>query len=307
MGGSGGFLGNINPDDYIKKIRKAEENSTSAEFNTEVNKLINELLIEINQRPKEEIKKHLEVIVQAISSEIEDSLSLIFGGSVSKHTYVDGLSDIDSLAIINNTQLENKTPKEVLNYFYEKLKQRLPKTDISKGKLAVTVNYSDKIQIQILPALKTQTGLKISTFDGDKWSNVIKPKRFAEKLSEVNGLNKQKVVPVIKLAKSIISSLPEKRQITGYHTESLAIEVFKNYNGTGNPKDMLKHFFENASKVVLRPIVDKTNQSIHVDDYLGTRNSVQRQIVSDSFAQISRKMKNADATEQISIWEAFFK
>ncbi|WP_461643348.1 CBASS oligonucleotide cyclase [Labilibaculum euxinus] len=307
MGGSGGFLGNINPEDYMKKIREAEEKSTSAEFNAEINKFINDLLVKINNRPIDEIKRHLDVITKALSSEIDSSLNLIFGGSVAKHTYVDGLSDIDSLAIINNTHLGNKSPNEVLNYFYNKLIQRLPNTEISKGKLAVTVKYSDKIEIQILPALKTQTGIKIAKFDGDKWSNIIRPKKFAEKLSEINSINRQKLVPVIKLAKSIISTLPDKRKTTGYHTESLAIEVFKNYNGTKTSKDMLKHFFDQASKVVLKPIVDRTNQSIHVDDYLGNRNSIQRQIVSDSFAQICRKMKNADAIEQISTWKSFFK
>ena len=306
MGGSGGFLGNINPDDFVRKIRQAEEKSTSAEFNNEINKLINDLLVTVNDRPIDEIKRHLEVIKAALSSEIESTLDLIYGGSVLKHTYVDGLSDIDSLAIINNTGLENKSPNEVLDFFYSKLKQRLPNTDISKGKLAVTINYSDNIQIQILPCIKTATGLKIAEFNGVYWSTVIKPHKFAEKLSEINSINGQKVVPVIKLAKTIISKLPDKRQISGYHTESLAIEAFENYSGPKTPKEMLKHFFNESSKRILSPINDNTGQSVHVDDYLGVRNSLQRQIISDSFAQICRKMKNADATEQIDSWESLF-
>jgi len=306
MGGSGGFLGDIKPDDFVRKIRQAEEKSTSTEFNNAINKLINDLLVTVNDRPIDEIKKHLEVIKAALSSEIESSLDLIYGGSVLKHTYVDGLSDIDSLAIINNTGLEDKSPNEVLDFFYSKLKQRLPNTDISKGKLAVTISYSDNIQIQILPCIKTITGLKIAEFNGDNWSTVIKPQKFAEKLSEINSINGQKVIPVIKLAKTIISRLPDKRQISGYHAESLAIEAFENYNGPKTPKEMLKHFFNESSNRILSPIKDNTGQSVHVDDYLGERNSVQRQIISDSFAQISRKMKNADATEQIDSWESLF-
>lgn len=307
MGGSGGFLGSIKPEDFVKKIREAEEKSTSAEFNNAINKLINDLLISINDRPIEEIKKHLDVINKAISSDIESSIDLIYGGSVSKHTYVDGLSDIDSLAILNDTKLANMSPKEVLKYFQTKLKQRLPNTDISIGKLAVTINFSDNTQIQILPALKTATGLKIAEFNGDNWSNVIKPNIFVEKLREVNSTNAQKVIPVIKLAKSIISNLPEKRQITGYHAESLAIEAFENYKGTKTPKEMLKHFFDVSSNRLLNPIKDNTGQSVHVDDYLGERNSIQRQIISDSFSQIVRKMKNADAVENIGQWESLLK
>jgi predicted nucleotidyltransferase len=38
----------------------------------------------------------------------------LFGGSVAKHTYVDGLSDIDSLLVINGSDLAEGTPREAL-------------------------------------------------------------------------------------------------------------------------------------------------------------------------------------------------
>lgn len=308
MGSSSGFLGNINPEDFIKKIRKAEKQSTSAEFNGKINNIISNLLVSFNDRPIEEIKIHLGVIKNAIVSEIESAIDLMYGGSVSKHTYVDGLSDIDSLAIINNTELADENPHEVLDFFYKVLKHRLPKTEIKKGRLAITLNFSDGIQIQILPALRTKTGLKIAAPNGDNnWSSIVKPNKFAEKLRDINNDNNQKVIPVIKLAKSIISNLPEKRQITGYHTESLAIEAFEKYNGSLYPKDMIKHFFEISSKRILTYMKDNSNQSVHVDDYLGSNNSVQRQIVSDSFAQVARKMNNADGVQRIDLWESIFK
>jgi len=308
MGGSSGLLGNIDPEDYIKKVRIAEEKSTSSEFNTEVNRIINDLLLAANNRPIDAITGHLKMILAALSKDIDDSIELLYAGSVAKHTYVNGLSDIDSLAIINDTHLKNKSPKDVLNYFYLKLKERLPDTDVKVGRLAVTITYSDSIQIQILPTLRTLTGIKIAKSNGENdWSTVIKPDKFAQKLKEVNNLNNQKVVPIIKLAKSLISSLPEKRQVTGYHAESLAIEAFENYNGSRNSKEMLKHFFTESSKRILEPIKDNTGQSVHVDDYLGERNSVSRQIISDSFAQLVRKMKNADGSTQIEIWKSLLK
>jgi len=309
MGGSGGgLLGNIDPEEYIKKVRIAEQRSTSSEFNTEVNRIINDVLLSANDRPIDDIKRHLEVIIDALSKDIDNSIELLYAGSVAKHTYVNGLSDIDSLAIINNTELKNKSPKEVLDYFYFKLKERLPNTEVKVGRLAVTIIYSNNIQIQILPTLKTLTGIKIAKSNGENdWSTVIKPDKFAQKLKEVNSLNAQKVVPIIKLAKSIISDLPEKRQVSGYHAESLAIEAFENYQGLKTPKEMLKHFFIESSKRILEPIKDNTGQSVHVDDYLGERNSVSRQIISDSFAQIVRKMQNADGSTQIELWKSLLK
>ena len=103
----------------------------------------------------------------------------MYGGSIKKHTYVDGLSYVDALATINSTDLENKTPDEIMNIMIDKIQQRLPETDIKKGKLAVTVSFSDGCEIQILPAIKTKTGVKIASQDGLNWSKVIKPDNFA--------------------------------------------------------------------------------------------------------------------------------
>jgi hypothetical protein len=306
MGGSGGSYSS-DPKKSAEKIREAENESQDKAFESEINEYINSFLSGINERDSEAINKHLETISGALGSEIEGFVKLLFGGSISKHTYIDGLSDVDSLAVINNTELANKNPGEVLKYFEEKLRQRLPKTEISTGNLAITVKFKDNKEIQILPATKTQTGYKIASSDGSgSWSNVVKPKKFAEKLTEINQKNNGKVVPVVKLAKSIISSFPNKRQVSGYHTESLAIEIFKNYSGPQQTKAMLKHFFNEASSKVKTKITDSTGQSLHVDEYLGNNNSVNRQMVSDSLSQIHRKMNNADGKRDKNSWKSFF-
>jgi len=308
MGGSGGSFGTYsNPSESASKIREAEQDSLDKTYEAEVNSDLKDILSNFNDRPVVEINKHLETLKQAIDSNIEGSVDLLFGGSVNKHTYIDGLSDIDSLVILNSTELANKSPHEVLKYFAERLQQRLPNTKISIGNLAVTVKYSDNIEVQLLPAIKTVTGHKIAASDGaNNWSNVVKPRRFAEKLISVNKENGNKVVPVVKLAKSIISTLPNQRKLSGYHTESLAIEVFKNYTGAQQTKAMLKHFFNEASKRVMSPIADSTGQSRHVDDYLGSRNSTNRRMVADSLSQIGRKMNNADAKRDSDTWTKLF-
>ncbi|HRZ42061.1 MAG TPA: CBASS oligonucleotide cyclase [Bacteroidales bacterium] len=308
MGGSGGsFSSYSNPSESANRIREAEQDSLDKSYDSEVNNNLNDILTDVNNRPVEEINKRLETIQKAIESDIDGFIDLVFGGSVNKHTYVDGLSDVDSLAILNSGELSEKTPHEVLSYFAERLQQRLPNTKISTGNLAVTVKYSDGREIQILPAIKTATGYKIAASDGSNyWSNVVKPSQFAEKLTSINKANGNKVVPVVKLAKSIISTLPESRKLSGYHTESLAIEVFKNYTGPIQTKAMLKHFFSEASKMVMNPISDSTGQSRHVDDYLGARSSTNRRMVSDSLSQISRRMNNADANRDSGTWSKLF-
>ena len=115
-----------------------------------------------------------------------------------------------------------------------------------------------------------------------------------------------KLVPCIKLAKAIIASLPEKRRLIGYHTESLAIKTFKEYSGEKNTKAMLHHFFEQASAQVRQPLADSTGQSVRVDEYLGSPNSLQRRIVADSMNRIARRMKNADGARSVARWRELF-
>lgn len=305
MGGSGGFFhgsGNKDGEELAKKVRESEAKSRNDRFDAEISAIINDLLIDINNRDTDTIQIHLNQIREALESEIDGYLTLRYGGSVSRHTYVDGLSDIDSLVILNDSELKDKTPEEVKHYFYQRLSQRLPNTEISKGKLAVTLKYSDGTEIQLLPAVKNNNGLKIAQ-NAQNWSNIIDPKKFALSLRASNINMSGKLLSVIKLAKSIISKLPDNRKMTGYHTEAVAIEAFSNYKGRKYKKDMLKHFFQSASDIVLKPIKDKTGQSVNVDSYLGSEYSLQRKMVADSLAQINRKMQNADASTLRQKWE----
>ena len=307
MGGSGGgffYENSSHPENISKKVRDQEEKSQNNAFETEVNEMLRSLLTYVNSRDTDQIQQHLDTIEDAIHSEVEGFIDLKYAGSVSKHTYVDGLSDIDCLAIVNKSELANLNPEEVKEYFYQMIKKRLPKTDITVGNLAVTVKFSSGTEIQILPVIKDKNGIKIqSSRLENTWSQVINPDKFAKVLRYTNIKMSGKLIPVIKIAKSIISSFPESRRIAGYHAEALAIETFTNYQGPKTPKAMLKHFFTEGSKCVLSPIKDKTGQSIHVDNYHGEANSINRKMVSDSMATIGRKMQNADGSKQSRIWD----
>jgi hypothetical protein len=311
MGGSGGgffYQGSNNPDDISKRVREQEEKAKDQAFDLEVIEMFKEILAVVNGRDAEQVQAHLRAIENAIVKEIEGTIDLRYGGSVSKHTYVDGLSDIDCLAIINNSELINSSPNEVKEYFFNSIKSRFPNSDIKMGKLAITINYSNGNEIQILPAIKTSSGIKIpSSRREDEWSKIIKPEIFAKTLRFMNGKMAGKLIPVIKLAKSLISSFPENRRLSGYHTECLAIEVFKDYTGIKKTKEMLKYFFNEGARSVLNPIKDKTGQSVHVDDYLNERNSLQRKMTSDSMSSILRKMHNADGSRDVRLWEQILK
>lgn len=301
MGGSGGgfFRGDHDPEDYIKKLRESEGRSLNQEFDIQVKKLLITLLAKYNDRDVDATQKHLDIIKRKLDSELESSIDLIFNGSVARHTYVDGFSDVDALLVIDKTKISDKSPQEVREYIGNLLQERLPKTEIKVGSQAITINFSDQ-KIQILPAIKHHSGYKISDESGSSWSH-IKPKEFATKLTKVNSDMNGKLVPTIKLAKSIIAQNPITK-ISGYHAEALAIDIFKNYAGEKNTKTMLKYFFEKASNKILKPINDSTGKRIEVDNHLGESNSLQRRIISNSIERIFNRMSNADGAQSVDNW-----
>lgn len=306
MGGSGCSSWS-SPSDIAKKVREEEKKIDAKGFQTKVSEYLSELLTQFNDRDVPLIQRRLEEILNKLKDDIEGKVEQIFGGSVVKHTYVDGLSDIDCLLMINRTDLEGKSPRDVLGAFEGVLKDKLKgELEISSGQLAITVKYSDGMEIQLLPAVKSGDSLKIPSARSDKqWSN-IDPKKFHKGLTKYNEKCDGKLVPTVKLAKAIISQLPEARQLSGYHVESLAIDAFKNYSGPKTTASMLPHFFEHSKNRVLSPITDSTGQSVHVDDYMGTANSSERKAASHLLGRISKRMENANASGSLDQWADMF-
>ncbi|VTR48221.1 Uncharacterised protein [Actinobacillus pleuropneumoniae] len=294
------------PSRTLKELeRERTVREENEKFEVDVNKYIKEQFKDINNRDVEGISRHIQTLKDALHKDIEGYIDLKFGGSIIKKTYADGLSDVDMLVQINRSELANAKPDEVLDFFRDQVKRRLPNTEVKIGKLAVTVTFKSGHEIQLLPSVKTKTGYRIARPDENKWSNVIKPRNFAEKLSKVNQNNGNKVVPLIKIIKKINATLPSHRQLTGYHIESLAIDAFK--NNQSNPqtyKGMVEHFYRHTAKAVLKPITDSTGQSVHVDTYLGDANSIQRQRMSTNFKQLVKRIDAANNSNSISSWKS---
>ena len=205
-----------------------------------------------------------------------------------------GLSDVDVLLIVNESSLVNQTPARVINYVRDTIQRRLPQNPVSAGKLAVTVKYADGNEIQMLPAIRTKTGVRIAHPGNTQWSNVAQPDRFAEKLSQVNTARDGRVVPVIKLAKAMADCFVtyEDKKISGYHMESLAVDAFRDYQGSLDPKAMLNRLFRHSTKAVMSPITDSTGQSRCVDEYLGPADSGPRKRAETYFGQMRGKVNS---------------
>lgn len=308
MGSSGGGGGGWYrwPATSSRVEKAVAEATETSEYEAEANAYLQDLLASYNDRDVARIQKHVDTLRQAIEKEIDGETSTLFGGSVKKHTYVDGLSDVDVLVVINKSSLADRSPQAVLRYFEKRIKARLPDAEVKASALAVTVKYADGTELQLLPALRTSTGVRIASADGSGWSSVVRPQEFAKKLTDVNQACGRKVVPVIKLFKGLQTALPDTNQVKGYHVESLAIEAFKDYSGRQTYKDMLQHFVRIAAQRVLSPVSDTTGQSLHVDDYLGHAASANRVRVSKALERIANRLSTADSRASLEDLENIF-
>jgi len=301
-GGDGNFSpGGPTPNDLRRRIEEAHALEAISGYSIAVAERLKQALARVNDRDTDKVSESLQFIKDAIENEIEGSIDLIFGGSVKKNTFIEGFSDIDSLVLLNGSQMEEYTPLGAKRRLMQILRDRLPAdSKIECGKLAVTVTLSG-YDIQLVPAIKAEDGYLISKYDGSGWSQIA-PDRFSEKLTRTNRKFSGKLVPCIKLAKLMIAQFPDQRQMTGYHVEATAIQAFHEYGGPHTHKDMLKHFFKEAASIVMRPIKDRTGQTVHVDEYLSDENSFQRKLISDSLGRMARRMENADATLSSEKW-----
>ncbi|NEP02118.1 MAG: nucleotidyltransferase [Symploca sp. SIO2E9] len=261
------------------------------------------LLIEVyNSLPSDGsfVLVNYDFVGQPILEQMERSVELLSNYQTTLCTMLLKLEQTSQRYIDIQSVLPHIDKLRHFDIVFERLQSRLPTTKIRHGNLAVTVEFKDA-EIQLLPAIRHESGFKIADFTGNNWST-IKPREFTNWLTEVNKNNGRKIVPTIKLAKSIIAGLPKSQRLSGYHTESIAVKIFQKYQGLKRTKDMLAYFFDEASRQVLQPIRDITGQSMHVDDHLGSVSSAERQKISKSLDRISRRMKNADCTQSINQW-----
>ena len=302
MEGSGGgnFKGRQEPRELAQELLYSEIQTGNEGYDTEVNQILGDFLKEFNNRDVQGTREILDEVKEELGDEIGESVDLVFGGSVSRHTYLEGLSDTDALVVFDPVDIAHESPSHLIDRFRQRLGMLFGVENVTVGDLAVTVKVRGK-EVQLLPALRDGERFRIGAPDGRSWSR-INPRTFAEKLTQANQAQDRKLVPAIKLAKSIIAKLPKKQQLNGYHVESLAIEAFKNYEGQRTYKAMVTHFFKSAVELVNAPILDRTGQSLYVDEHLGKSNSAERLLVSHALQRVQRKLLNGDASKSVETW-----
>jgi len=301
MGGGGGGFGGSRSLSEIKANVDKHVAASAAAFETELQSEFAALLAKYNARNTAEIADRLDYIKNALHDQIQSSFDTLFGGSVAKHTYVDGISDVDSMLVVSGS-LAEKDPGTIIQTVATTIRDALSgSAEVSAGRVAITVRYPDGTEIQLVPTVEKDGRQHVPAWETNQWSP-INPQQFRDGLTKRNVECGQKLIPTLKLAKAVNATLPEAARLTGYHIESLGVASFRDYDGEKSTVRMLPHFFKRASELVLTPMADRTGQSVHVDSHLGPSNSEARRALSHTLARIHQRMTNASASRSQARW-----
>ena len=302
MGSSGGGYSNYGSGGLGAQERASAKNAQSSQIEMEINQFLDSLLKEINARDADAIRTHIAEIEKALGKEIDGLDTLLYGGSLSKSTFVEGMSVVDALVFFDKESYQNTSPRDLQDKMFSLLKTRYPNTEIKKGTLAVTVKFKD-YEVQLLPALRDQGKIRIANRENNSWSGSINSKAFSERLTKTNQLNGNKVVPVVKLAKAMLAKVPERYRPSGYHVEALAVDAFASYSGRYTLFDMTKHMLNHCVKRVLSPMHDVTGQSDAIDSYWGQARSIDRQIAARHIRDLAGRFS---ASKAVSVTKELF-
>jgi hypothetical protein len=293
----------ITDEKVQSEIESALENTKRLEFETEVNSRLKEALSSYNEKDTELVNERLNEIKELLSAYLETYIDIRRAGSWKKHTYVDGLSDVDCLFILNSFEFSGESPQQMLDELKVLLQRKLGnKAIVERGNLSLKMTYVNGPDLQILPSLRSDKGLRIPSGDKDSWSRVINPEKFAKQLSEANKRLNGNLIPVIKIMKGAVSGMGTNPNMKGYHVEALAVEIFQDYHGEQTKKAMLEYFFLKASEMVRKPIKELSGQSQYVDDYLGDFGSKERENVSRELKRRSDGLSKANDNFSVDDW-----
>lgn len=266
--------------------------------NGSVNEVLDDAAKNARERDAKSQMQHRNDAETAINSDIEGHVDIEYGGSVSKATYVDGVSDLDCRVYLNHSSLASKSPDEIKKYIAKQLKNKDPRiSSVKVGRMGVTVRYRDGTEMQFIPAIRTRYGYKLP--NGNMWSKVVYENRFKRDFSRTNKKCGGRLYHLVTVLKKQNNQNPSSQQLSGHHIEALANKIFKPYpkSAPRTLEAMMDYYYRHAPRHVVHRTRDNTGQSLYVDkDKLGGPGSKNRQAVARCMGRARNILRQAQKT-----------
>ncbi len=238
---------------------------------TELEHYLSEKLKEINDLDYSAIHAHRESIQDALRQEF-DIEKMNFAGSHARRTDVVEHSDIDLLATFRDKSELPYSSDEAIASLAQRLRERFPKSTIEVGRMAVSVKFSDGLEVQILPAYREGKAYKVPDVNSSGWK-LSNPVAHSRKLSEVNEKCIGQLIPTIKLAKHLFKR--NGIDLKSYHVENMALKAFEHFSGPYSNRSMLRHLLSKSKTLVRQRIADRGGQSNDVSSHLSPQDRIQ--------------------------------
>ncbi len=249
-----------------------------------------------------EVRENVQRVVDDLNEKTKLNATAVLGGSASKGTYVEGISDHDAVVRIPTEAARGKGPREILALLAERIRDTHPAaTDVRIGRMAVTVVENGR-ETQYVPAVRDGRYMRFPVPGEDRWGNACQPRKFVDKLNRANARLEGAVKEAIRAFRLVQDKhLPKDQHLDGYHVESVALLAFRNYE-KGKPRTkMVEDMVRAAAGILRKPVRDGTGQSLHVDDKWGAANSPERQATSHALKGLADRMKT-DREEGGTFW-----
>src|SRR5438132_13731815 len=104
MGGSGGGF-RVTPREAESFREQIKERAEHQRLDADVNSYLRRELLAANDRDVDAVNARIDQIKDALGNRVEAFEDLRFGGSIAKHTYVEGLSDVDLVVPLRDESL----------------------------------------------------------------------------------------------------------------------------------------------------------------------------------------------------------
>ena len=162
--------------------------------------------------------------------------------------------------------------------------------------MAVSVKFSDGLEVQVLPAYREGKAYKIPDVDSSGWKS-SNPLAHSSKLSEENEKCSGQLIPTIKLAKQLFKR--NGIELKSYHVENIALKAFDHFNGPFSNRIMLRHLLSKSKTLVYQRIADRAGQTNDVSNYLSQQDR----------SQLSKKLESLETrleSDALGIWSESF-
>jgi hypothetical protein len=220
---------------------------------------------------------HISEYLDDLLEECTDSCRRVFAncefsisGSLWKHTFAFGVSDIDVLCAFNSREL---SPNHVVSRLASAFSST--RTPIIAHQTHVTLPSPFGVTIDIVPVVVDSGEIALIHSSGGRWVRA-RPELFATVLQQANLSSQNTLKPSIRVLKSLLSRCSSAPLLKGHHIEAICVHAASEFAGTFKITTLLEFILSQLPRLANLHFVDTSGQLQFIDDYLGASDSDER-------------------------------